>query len=258
MVIVLLGLPGCGKGTQSERLERVFNLQHISTGDLLRSAVKEGTAPGLAASKYMSQGLLVPDEIVVAILEQAILTTKNTSNNNGYVLDGFPRTIKQAKHLQVLLDKLWMPLKHVLLFDISEDVLVERVCGRLLHPASGRTYHVLHHPPKVAMKDDVTGEPLVKRPDDNPEALKARLVAYHEQTNPLIEYYEEQGLLTRIDAGKEVEVVWQNIQDILAFDFKKQTPVKKRSVDQLYELASVEQQQQRSDANATGQKSALL
>ena len=182
MRVILLGPPGAGKGTQSAYVTRTFGIPQISTGDMLRAAIKAGTAPGIAASKVMDTGQLVSDDIIVALVMERL---KRDDCAKGYLFDGFPRTIAQAeamKAAQVRID-------HVLEIDVPEAEIVLRMSGRRVHPASGRSYHVKFNPPRVEGRDDVTGEPLVQRDDDREETVKKRLEVYQRQTRPLVQYY---------------------------------------------------------------------
>lgn len=184
--IILVGPPGCGKGTQSPKLKTENCLCHLATGDMLRAAIKNKTPVGLKAKAAVDAGALVSDEIVVNVVEEAI---KAPECRTGFVLDGFPRTVGQAKMLDQMLEKKGVKIDKVLNFDVPDSLLVERVTGRLIHPASGRSYHEKFAPPKVEGQDDVTGEPLIRRKDDNAETLKARLAAFHAETTPVVKYY---------------------------------------------------------------------
>jgi adenylate kinase len=184
MKIMLLGMPGAGKGTQSQFLTEKYRIPQISTGDMLRAAVKSGSPLGREAKEYMDKGQLVPDRVVIELVKQRV---KKKDCANGFIVDGFPRTIAQADALHAA----GIDFDYVIEFDVSDDEVLKRLSGRRVHPSSGRTYHVTYHPPKVAGKDDVTGEPLVQRPDDTEETVKARLKTYHRQTKPLIDYYEQ-------------------------------------------------------------------
>ncbi|KAG4080770.1 hypothetical protein HA402_009941 [Bradysia odoriphaga] len=182
MRLILLGPPGAGKGTQAAFLTQRFGIPQISTGDMLRAAVKAGTPLGLEAKKVMDAGGLVSDEIIIGLVRDR-LTQPDCAN--GYLFDGFPRTIPQAdalKHAGVKLD-------YVVEVEVPEQDIIERMSGRRVHPASGRSYHVRFNPPKVADQDDVTGDPLVQRDDDREETVRHRLSVYRQQTRPLVEYY---------------------------------------------------------------------
>jgi adenylate kinase len=182
MRIILLGAPGAGKGTQATFIKEHFNIPQISTGDMLRAAVKAGTPLGLEAKSYMDSGGLVPDAVIIGLVSERI---KEADCKNGFLFDGFPRTIPQADAMKaagVIID-------YVVEIDVPDSAIVERMSGRRSHPESGRTYHVKFNPPKVEGKDDVTGEPLVQREDDKEETVKKRLEVYHDQTKPLVDYY---------------------------------------------------------------------
>ncbi len=184
MRLILLGPPGAGKGTQAQAICRHFGVPQIATGDMLRAAVKAGTPLGLAAKQVMEAGGLVSDEIIIGLVRERL---QAPDCQRGYLFDGFPRTLAQAEALRAD----GIPLNHVLVFEVPDEEIVERMSGRLVHPASGRTYHVKYHPPKVPGVDDVTGEPLVQRDDDREETVRQRLRVYHEQTKPLIDYYTQ-------------------------------------------------------------------
>ena len=183
MRLILLGGPGAGKGTQANNIKEKFNIPQISTGDMLRAAVKAGTELGKEAKKFMDAGGLVPDEVIIGLVKERI---KEADCANGFLFDGFPRTIPQA---DAMLDA-GVPIDAVVDIDVPDEEIVKRMSGSRAHLASGRTYHVVFNPPKVEGKDDVTGEPLVQRDDDKEETVKKRLDVYHEQTEPLIGYYK--------------------------------------------------------------------
>jgi len=208
--LILIGPPGCGKGTQSPRIKYEHCLCHLATGDMLRAAVAAKTPLGLEAKKAMESGGLVSDDIVIGLIEEA---TKTSECSRGFILDGFPRTVVQAKKLDEMLAKRGQTIDRVLDFQVPDSVLVERVVGRLVHPASGRSYHEKFAPPKVAGKDDVTGEPLIRRKDDNADTLKARLDAFHKQTSPVIEYYAKK--VVALNANKPQPEVASQIDKAL-------------------------------------------
>ncbi len=182
MRLILIGPPGAGKGTQANFITGKFGIPQISTGDMLRSAIKAGTELGLAAKKVMDTGSLVSDDIVIALVKERL---KQPDCARGYLFDGFPRTIAQAEAMRAA----QVPIEYVLEIDVPDDEIVARMSGRRVHPASGRTYHIRFNPPKVPDKDDVTGEDLVLRGDDAEETVRKRLQVYHSQTQPLIAYY---------------------------------------------------------------------
>jgi adenylate kinase len=181
---MLLGMPGAGKGTQARFLVEKFGIPQISTGDMLRAAIKAGTPLGKEAKQYMDKGELVPDRIVIELVKQRV---KEPDCANGFIIDGFPRTIGQADALK----QAGMEFDYVIEFNVSDEEVLKRMSGRRVHPASGRSYHVVFNPPKVPDKDDVTGEPLVQRPDDSEQTVKTRIATYHAQTKPLVEYYKQ-------------------------------------------------------------------
>ena len=182
MKLILLGGPGAGKGTQAGFITEKYGIPQISTGDMLRAAVKAGTPMGLAAKKVMDAGGLVSDEIILGLIGERL---KQPDCAKGFLLDGFPRTIPQAEALRVQ----GVGLDCVLEIDVSDEEIIRRMSGRRVHLGSGRTYHVVFNPPKVEGKDDVTGEPLIQRDDDKEETVRKRLAAYHAQTKPLTDFY---------------------------------------------------------------------
>ena len=183
MKIILLGAPGAGKGTQAQFLTKAFGIPQISTGDMLRAAIKAGTELGTLAKSFMDSGKLVTDEIIIGLVKERIL---EDDCKNGFLLDGFPRTVPQADALK----EAGVAIDAVIEIDVADSVIVERMSGRRAHLASGRTYHVVFNPPKVEGKDDETGEDLVQRDDDKAEVVLDRLRIYHEQTAPLVKYYK--------------------------------------------------------------------
>jgi adenylate kinase len=182
MKLILLGAPGAGKGTQANFIHDKFGLPQISTGDMLRAAVKANTSLGQAAKKIMDAGGLVSDDIIINLVRERI---KEKDCINGFMLDGFPRTIPQAEAMK----QAGVQIDYVVEIDVADSEIIKRMSGRRVHPASGRTYHVAFNPPKVAGKDDITGEELVQRPDDAEETVRKRLDVYHKQTKPLVGYY---------------------------------------------------------------------
>jgi adenylate kinase len=180
--IILLGMPGAGKGTQAQFLMDRFQIPQISTGDMLRAEIKAGTTLGMEAKKYMDSGNLVPDQVVIEMTRKRVT---QPDCRNGFIIDGFPRTIAQAEALRTA----GIDIDYVVEIEVGDDEILRRMSGRRTHPGSGRTYHIEFNPPKVAGKDDITGEPLIQRPDDNPETVKKRIDNYHAQTKPLVNYY---------------------------------------------------------------------
>lgn len=207
--MVLIGPPGAGKGTQAPNLVKRFNAAHLATGDMLRSQVAKGTELGLEAKKIMDKGGLVSDDIMVNMIKDELLN--NSACKNGFILDGFPRTIPQAEKLDKMLAEQGRPLEKAVELKVDDDLLVARITGRLVHPASGRSYHKLFNPPKAEMTDDITGEPLIQRSDDNVDALKKRLHAYHEQTEPIVDFYKKTGIWEGVDAAQPPATVWDSI-----------------------------------------------
>ncbi|TFW16782.1 adenylate kinase [Massilia arenosa] len=184
MRLILLGAPGAGKGTQANFIKEKYNIPQISTGDMLRAAIKEGSELGLAAKKVMDQGLLVSDDIIIGLVKERL---KQNDCQRGYLFDGFPRTIAQADAMK----DAGVAIDYVLEIDVPDESIVERMSGRRSHPASGRVYHIKFNPPKTEGKDDLTGEPLVQREDDMPETVQKRLQVYHNQTEVLLDYYNK-------------------------------------------------------------------
>lgn len=205
MRIVLLGAPGAGKGTQAQFLMEKFGIPQISTGDMLRAAIKAGTELGKQAKAVMDAGQLVSDELIIGLVKERV---KEDDCKAGFLLDGFPRTIPQAEAMK----ENGIAVDHVLEFDVPDEVIVDRMAGRRVHSGSGRTYHLTYNPPKVEGKDDVTGDDLVIRPDDEAATVRKRLAIYHEQTQPLVDFYQAEAksgncqYLT-VDGTQAVEVV---------------------------------------------------
>ena len=194
--LILLGPPGAGKGTQAERIREDFDLAYVATGDMLREAVAEGSELGTQAKVFMDAGDLVPDEIIIGVIIEHV---QGEDARDGFLLDGFPRTIGQADALAAALDGLGRRLTGVLLVDAPDEEIVRRISGRRVSPTSGRVYHVEFDPPQAESVCDVDGSALIQRDDDRPQTIRKRLDVYHARTSPLIAYYEEQGLLHRID-----------------------------------------------------------
>jgi adenylate kinase len=212
--VILLGAPGAGKGTQAERIVARFGLPHISTGEMLRAAVSQGTAMGQAAQQFMESGGLVPDEVVVGVVRDRL---QEPDAAQGFLLDGFPRTLAQAERLDAMLGEASRAVTHVILIDVPEDELVERLAGRRMCRGCGKGYHVVFDPPKVADVCDVCGGELYQRSDDNETTVRHRLEVYREQTQPLIGYYEDRGVLhSAYGGGKMPNEVFEQVEHILS------------------------------------------
>ena len=207
MRIILLGPPGVGKGTQASNIVKKYNIPHISTGDIFRANIKSGTELGITAKSYMDKGLLVPDEIVVSIVQDRLAQDDCKDG----LLDGFPRTVEQAEALDIELDKMGIKLDKVVNIDADKDVLIARVTGRRICRECGATYHVINNPPKVEGVCDIDGGELYQRADDTEETVATRIQVYLEQTQPLIDYYRKKGLLLDVDGTKPIEEVFRTI-----------------------------------------------
>ena len=212
MKIIMLGAPGAGKGTQAKKIAEKYQIPHISTGDIFRANIKEGTELGKQAKTYMDQGLLVPDELTVNLVIDRV---EHDDCKNGYVLDGFPRTIPQAEALDKALNGLGEHLDYALNVDVPDENIVKRMAGRRACISCGATYHVVYAAPKTEGICDVCGSELVLRDDDKPETVKNRLNVYHEQTQPLIDFYTEKGVLKTVDGTVPMEEVFAAITAIL-------------------------------------------
>ena len=212
MKIIMLGAPGAGKGTQAKRIAEVYAIPHISTGDILRSNIKEGTELGKKAKDFMDKGLLVPDELVVDLVVDRIA---KEDAKNGYVLDGFPRTIPQAEALDKALTAIGESIDHAIDVDVPDENIVNRMGGRRACVSCGATYHLVYAPTKKEGICDSCGSELILRDDDKPETVKNRLNVYHEQTQPLIDYYKSKGILKSVDGTKNMEDVFSDIKGIL-------------------------------------------
>lgn len=213
MRIILLGAPGAGKGTQAQFIMQKYGIPQISTGDMLRAAVKSGSLLGLQAKELMDAGKLVTDELVIALVKERIAQSDCA---NGFLLDGFPRTVPQADAMKAA----DIDIDYVLEFDVPDAVIIDRMSGRRIHAPSGRVYHVRHNPPKVENIDDVTGEPLTIRKDDHEDIVRKRLVEYHQLTKPLVSYYQHEAKqghtqYFRIDGTQPVAEVTKELAKIL-------------------------------------------
>jgi len=207
MRLILLGCPGAGKGTQAKLIAEKYQIPSISTGDILRAAIQQGSALGKKVKEIVESGHLVPDEVVIQLVLERI---QQPDCKNGFLLDGFPRTVAQAEALAKL-----SPINYVIDIDVPEDEVVKRLTGRRIHPASGRTYHLAFQPPHHPGLDDITGEPLVQRPDDNEETVRNRLAVYRQQTSPLQHYYQQPSRTPvhylKVDGRGEVKEITQRI-----------------------------------------------
>ena len=212
MKLILLGAPGAGKGTQATRLAEHYQIPHISTGDIFRANIKNGTELGMEAKKYMDQGQLVPDELTVKILLDRVAKEDCA---NGYVLDGFPRTIPQAKVLDKALNELGEKIDFAIDVEVPDENIVKRMSGRRACLSCGATYHIEHVPPKAEGICDVCGQELVLRDDDKPETVLSRLQVYHNQTQPLIDFYTEKGVMHTVDGTVDMHDVFAAIVSIL-------------------------------------------
>ncbi|WP_368486249.1 adenylate kinase [Spiroplasma sp. DGKH1] len=208
--IILLGAPGSGKGTQSEKIIAQFGYNHISTGDIIRDNIRNNTAKGNLAKKYSEQGKLVPDDLMIEMLEDYLQTVQGD-----IIWDGFPRTVNQAEKLDELLAKRNAKVDYTLYFEIAESKLIDRITGRLTCPTCKRTYHITFHPPKVAGICDYDQTPLVRRADDTAEKVQVRLAEYKRDTEPLVQYYLNKQNLSVIDADMEGDAVWNQIVAII-------------------------------------------
>lgn len=217
MKIILLGAPGAGKGTQAQKISTNFNIPQISTGDMLREAVKQNNPLGITAKKIMEEGGLISDEIIIQLIEDRIA---QPDCQNGFLLDGFPRTIRQAEALL----SLGIEIDDVIELNVSDEEIIRRLSGRRIHPRSGRVYHVLYNPPNEPDKDNMTGEALIQRSDDTEETVQKRLKIYHEQTRPLIEFYKKlqqnspdnKPIFHQVPGEGGVEHVYSKIEEILS------------------------------------------
>ena len=204
----MLGPPSAGKGTQSELLAKEFNIPKISTGEMLRQAVKSDTELGEKTRGYLKEGSLVPDEVVVEIVEKRL---QKPDAHEGFILDGFPRTISQAESLDIFLEKLGRKLDAVLDLEVEDDALIERFAGRRVCEVCGATFHITHNPPKESGVCDICGGKLILREDDKIETVKQRIQVYHRVTEPLIGYYRKANSLVRIDASRDIDTVFREI-----------------------------------------------
>ena len=210
--IILLGPPGCGKGTQAQKLIREFGFVQLSTGDMLRAAISKGTEIGMQAKSIIDKGELVSDKIVIGIVRDRIFSTECECS---YMLDGFPRTFAQAEKLDQILSDRNQKIDVVFRLCVPDDMAIRRIAGRRFHITSGRSYNIDFNPPKLEGRDDITGEKLVQREDDKEEIVQSRLNTYHEQTEPLVRYYQTQGILKAIDGTGSPENIYDEIKKTL-------------------------------------------
>ena len=212
MKIIMLGAPGAGKGTQAKKIAEKYQIPHISTGDIFRANIKNGTELGKKAKTYMDQGLLVPDELVCDLVVDRV---QQDDCKKGYILDGFPRTIPQAESLDAALSRLGEAVDYAINVEVPDENIINRMSGRRACLSCGATYHIVHIPTKVEGICDKCGAELVLRDDDKPETVKKRLDVYHEQTQPLIDYYTDKGVLNEVDGTKDMDEVFSAIVNIL-------------------------------------------
>lgn len=213
MKLVLMGLPGAGKGTQAEQIVSKYQIPHISTGDMFREAIKNGTELGLKAKSFMDAGNLVPDEVTNGIVRDRLA---EPDAKNGFLLDGFPRTVEQANELETILNELGTALDAVINIDVQKEVLVKRLTGRWICPTCGKTYHEIYNPPKVAGICDIDGSKLYQREDDKRETVENRLNVNLKQTKPLLTFYKEKGKLRDVNGDRDIQEVFQDVDKILA------------------------------------------
>ena len=212
MNIILMGLPGAGKGTQASEIVKKFPIPHISTGDMFRKAIKDETDLGKEAKSYMDRGELVPDEVTVGIVKERI---SEDDAKKGFLLDGFPRTIDQAESLSQIMSELDREIDAVINIEVPEEELMNRLTGRRICEKCGTTYHLVFNPPKVDGVRDIDGGKLYQRKDDNPETVSNRLSVNVKQSKPILEYYDEKGVLKNIDGAKDIDEVTKDVIDIL-------------------------------------------
>ncbi len=212
MNIVFLGPPGAGKGTQAKKIAEKYGIPQISTGDMFREHLSKGTELGKKAKEYMDKGQLVPDEIVLGMVEERL---KQPDCEKGFILDGFPRTVPQAEALDKLLEKMGKKIDYAICIDVPDEELVKRLTGRRTCKKCGMMYHVIFKPPKEDGKCDVCGGELYQRADDNEETVRNRLKVYHEQTEPIIQFYEKKGVLHRIDGMGSIDEIFERIVKVL-------------------------------------------
>ncbi len=212
MNIVLMGLPGAGKGTQAEKIVEKYGIPHISTGDMFRAAIKEGTELGLKAKAFMDEGKLVPDEVTIGIVHERL---SQPDCEKGFLLDGFPRTVPQAEALDSILEELDRPVEHTINIEVEKDELIARLSGRRICKTCGASYHLIFNPPAVEGKCDKDGGELYTRADDNPETVANRLEVNMNQAQPLLDFYQAKGVLTNIDGQQDINKVFADLDALL-------------------------------------------
>ncbi|GEL07448.1 adenylate kinase [Salisediminibacterium halotolerans] len=212
MNLILMGLPGAGKGTQADKIVDKYGIPHISTGDMFRAAIKNGTELGKEAKSYMDEGALVPDEVTVGIVKERL---SQDDCKNGFLLDGFPRTVAQATALEDMLSSLDRQLDHVIYVEVPKEDLFKRLTGRWICPTCGTAYHEVFNPPQEAGKCDKDGSELMQRDDDKPETVDKRLEVNMEQTQPLVDFYSEKGYLRNIDGKQDIDDVFADVDALL-------------------------------------------
>lgn len=207
-----MGLPGAGKGTQAEKIKEKYNIPHISTGDMFRLAIKEGTDLGKKAKAFMDQGNLVPDEVTIGIVQERL---SKADCSNGFLLDGFPRTVAQADALEKLLKEMNTSIDYTIHVNVPENILVERLTGRRICPTCGSTYHIMYNPPEKEGICDKDGTPLIQREDDSITTVKNRLEVNMKQTQPLLDFYQEKGYLVTVNGDQKIDQVFEDIKNKL-------------------------------------------
>lgn len=212
MNLILMGLPGAGKGTQAERIVEKYHIPHISTGDMFRAAIKEETELGLKAKSYMDKGELVPDEVTIGIVRERL---GKDDCKNGFLLDGFPRTVPQAESLETILSELGTSIDYCININVDQSILMERLTGRRICKSCGSTYHLVFNPPSVEGQCDKCGGELYQRADDNEETVANRLEVNVKQMKPLLDFYENKGYLRNIDGQQDIDKVFQDITELL-------------------------------------------
>ncbi|WP_031547073.1 adenylate kinase [Salinicoccus luteus] len=212
MNIILMGLPGAGKGTQASKIIKKYPIPHISTGDMFRLAIKNGTELGKEAKSYMDKGELVPDEVTIGIVKERL---SQSDAKDGFLLDGFPRTVEQAEALNGIMKELGTQIDRTIYVEVAEEELMNRLTGRRICEVCGTTYHLVFNPPKQEGVCDLDGGKLYQREDDNPETVANRLEVNLQQTAPMLDFYEEQGVLVKVDGSRDIDEVFNDVDEIL-------------------------------------------